>query len=493
LNSLGEYCAMVQPKLLSAFCVFATMFFNSAVVLAQSATFPGTRIGNYAGLQAAVFNPAEVADSRYKFDLNLLGFNLGVANNKASFSLGSVLSTFSSDDALSSLFSGDGRISGQIQFDLLGPSLLVSLKNKSGLALTSRLRGQFTVTDLDGKLAKSIANDLNNEIIFPYTISSGNNMRINTNAWAEYGLTYGRVLMESGDHFLKGGLTVKYLAGAGNSYLQIDNLSGTLINPPLPNSSIYLAPGSRGTIGLGISGNTGSFSPGDLLKSASTGLGFDLGLVYERRTENNLRHPYKYKLSISVLDIGSIKYNRDLSRSGTFSMQVVTLPGFDLATLQASSFADYKQILSSNPNFTAAANNNIPTLKVTLPTSLQVYGDLHLKGNLYVSAGTQLSIVNRSNPENPFVYSSFSVIPRYEGKGLGLYVPVNYNSLSQLAIGTTLRLGPLYVGSGSILSALFSKSKQADVHLGLRIGFLKSTKTLAEETVELLKNMGPSN
>ncbi|MEI9957341.1 MAG: hypothetical protein WDM90_13855 [Ferruginibacter sp.] len=39
--------------------------------------------------------------------------------------------------------------------------------------------------------------------------------------------------------------------------------------------------------------------------------------------------------------------------------------------------------------------------------------------------------------------------------------------------GASFRFGPLYVGSGSVLSALLGNSKQADVHLGLRIGILQ--------------------
>lgn len=485
MNSLSEYCAMMKTKNISAAFFSLTSLFLSFSGFSQSFSFPGTRQGNYTGVQAVYFNPAQAADSRYKFDLNVFGINAGLANNKASFSLGSVFSTFSSNDALNSLFSGDGRISGQTQLDILGPSLLISLPKKSGIALTSRLRGQFTITDLDGKLAKSILNDINNEITFPYTISSGNNMRINVNGWAEYGVSYGRVIKEEGNHFLKIGLTAKYLAGAGNTYLQIDQLSGIIThNPNATNSSVYLAPGSRGVIGLGISGAMGSLSPSDLLKSSSNGFGADLGVVYEYREGVTSNHPYKYRISASLLDIGSIKYQRDLNSSGTYTMLVNSSPGFDLASLQGISLDNYKQVLSSNPNFTAAANNNDPTLKVSLPTSLQLYGDIHLKNNLYLSAGTQISLANRSNPENPFVYSGFTITPRYEGKGLGLYVPVNYNSLSKLSIGTTLRLGPLYLGSGSILSALLSQSKQADIHVGFHIGILKPKKKMKEKLLE---------
>ena len=133
-------------------------------------------------------------------------------------------------------------------------------------------------------------------------------------------------------------------------------------------------------------------------------------------------------------------------------------------------------MLSSSPYFTPSPSNNNATLPVSLPTSLQVFGDLHLLSNLYLSAGTQIGLFNCNKAENPFIYSTLILTPRYEGKAIGLYLPVTYNNLTQLTMGATLRLGPLFVGSGSILSALLSNSKQADINLGLHIGDLKKKK-----------------
>jgi hypothetical protein len=39
--------------------------------------------------------------------------------------------------------------------------------------------------------------------------------------------------------------------------------------------------------------------------------------------------------------------------------------------------------------------------------------------------------------------------------------------------GLSLRLGPLFIGSGSVLSALVGSSKQADVYVGFHFGRLK--------------------
>src|SRR5690606_41558948 len=55
------------------------------VVLAQH--LPGISTGTYSGVNGVFANPANVVDSRYKWDVNLLGFNIGVGNDQASFNL----------------------------------------------------------------------------------------------------------------------------------------------------------------------------------------------------------------------------------------------------------------------------------------------------------------------------------------------------------------------------------------------------------------------
>ncbi|MEJ7914381.1 MAG: hypothetical protein WKF70_14585, partial [Chitinophagaceae bacterium] len=80
--------------------------------------------------------------------------------------------------------------------------------------------------------------------------------------------------------------------------------------------------------------------------------------------------------------------------------------------------------------------------------------------------------------------SSFTLTPRYEGKAFGVYLPINHNSLTQFNAGLSLRAGPLFLGSGSILSAVLGDSKQADFHIGLRFGGLQKDQQKQEEKRE---------
>ena len=111
---------------------------------------------------------------------------------------------------------------------------------------------------------------------------------------------------------------------------------------------------------------------------------------------------------------------------------------------------------------------------MSLPTTLRFNVDYHLSQGWYINGGAQISMVSNSSskPYNTAYYNGFSLTPRFEGRGFGFYVPVAYNQLSKLAAGVGLRFGPLFLGTGSGLTALLGTSKQADAYVGLRIGGL---------------------
>jgi hypothetical protein len=62
-----------------------------------SQNFPGSRSGNYTGVNGVFNNPASIADNKYRWDVNLFSLNGNVGNSNASFSLGNLQAAFGSD------------------------------------------------------------------------------------------------------------------------------------------------------------------------------------------------------------------------------------------------------------------------------------------------------------------------------------------------------------------------------------------------------------
>lgn len=438
--------------------------------------FPGYRFGNFTGVNGVFFNPANIADSRYRFDINLFSVSTFVGNDQAAFKLSEVGETFDSDKITDQFFQGhNGPANAIVSANIHGPSFMFNVGKKSAVAITSRARVMANVVDIDGKLLEELSGDDSKSTGLPYTINSNADMRIAMNAWSEIGASYARILANKGKHFLKGGVTLKYLGGAGNAFLNIDNLKATINEDNI--NGVYLA-NTAGRIGVGFGGvNLSDFESSNILNMESSGFGADLGFVYEYRdaaNQGNNQNKYKFKVGVALLDIGSVKYKKDMDRSGTYAMDINGGERFYLNDIEEKDLDDYNSFFRSRPQFfTPDASNNETEYAVSLPTSLNVDVDYHLHKGFYVSASGLFSLVGKtSKVQNSLYPSYFAVTPRVEGKIVGLYLPVTYNSLTNFNAGLSLRLGPLFVGSGSLITSLVGESKQVDVHVGLRFGSL---------------------
>ncbi len=451
--------------------------------------FPGYRAGNYTGVNGVFFNPANIADSRYRWDFNLFSLSTSVGNNQASFRFKNIGDTFKGDSLVNQFIGKNaGAASGNINANIHGPSLMFNTGRNGAVALTSRARVMINAIDIDGKLADLIKEESDQNYDEPYTINSPNNMRMSVNAWSEFGLSYGHILSDKGEHFFKAGVSLKYLAGAANGYLNIANLKGSIGEDSWSYEPYLYDAGGRLELGLG-GVNISDFDVDKLTSFQSTGFGGDIGFVYEYRPghekykldSNNYRrdlNKYKFRVGMALLDIGSVKYKRDMQRSGAYDIEVNGGSRLYLQQFDEVEIDSLKSFFDNHPQyFTPAAGNDQSTYKVGLPTTLHIDADYHVNRGFYVNLSGQLSLVNtESKPYNSQYYSSFTLTPRYEGRAFGVYVPVSYNKLTSFNAGVSLRMGPLFVGSGSVLTALMGDSKQADVHLGLRFGGLQKDK-----------------
>ncbi|MDI3320187.1 DUF5723 family protein [Pinibacter soli] len=485
-------------KLLAGMTVLSVM---SNVGFAQD--FPGFRSSNYAGVNGVFTNPANAADSRYHWDFNLLSFNANVGNNNASYKLSTVNEFFKDDSLVNKLFPLNNRpANALVALAVHAPSVLFNINQKTSVAVTTRVRGFGNVSDVDSKIVNTIRNQ--DGITYPYTNGSANNMRLAMNGWAEAGLTVGRVLQDKGKHFFKAGITLRYLGGIGNSYAQINNLHGTVVEDA-GGKGKYLTDAS-GLVGVGAGGvniNANNLNASDFTKLDAGGIGGDVGFVYEFRpdfekyqnTDGSLKQgktKYKLKIGVSLLDLGKIKYHTDAINTGLYDVHIPNGEAFYLNTLKGKDINEYNDVLKSYPQyFTPKATAS--SYRVSLPTTLNINVDYRITKKFFINAAGFISTVkNTGKPFNALYSSSISVTPRYEFPIFDFYIPVAYNSLTKLNAGAGLRVGPLFLGSGSVLSALVDKSKQADAYIGIHVGILqKSKKTKPAPATKSQKEIKP--
>lgn len=434
----------------------------------QAQNYEGYRTSNYAGVNAVYSNPAFIADSRYKVDINLVGINASVANSQAKFNLGDINNTFKSDSIKNQLFgTNPGQANALVNLTVNGPAVLFHTPGKLTWAVTTRARVVGNVSQLDGKLVDKVINDLNNDPNLPYTINSSNNQVVNVSGWTEWGISAAREVYARGAHHFTAGVTLKYLAGSGNAHLGLDNFKGT-INADLIKQDAYLN-NTTGRMTLGFSGvNFSDFQAGDLTKFNGHGIGGDLGITYEWRPIGS--KDYKLRIGAAVTDIGHITYDRDMARSGDYKINIPANQAYYLSNLNGVSLDNYASTLANDPVHFQAQNATATSYTVHLPTMLQLDADLHIIQHFAVNLASQMAFAkNENKPYNSAYYSNVTLTPRYENRYFGAFLPLNYNDLSKFNAGAAFRVGPMYIGSGSVLSSLMSDSKQLDVFIGFHI------------------------
>ncbi|HTB53543.1 MAG TPA: DUF5723 family protein [Ferruginibacter sp.] len=448
-----------------------------AISLSSKAqNYAGYSSGNYTGVNSVFFNPGNVVDSRYKWSVNLFSINTTVSNNYATLKTSGLFKSFSNDSSSNYLTrSNFGNANFLIDVDAFGPSVLFNLNSKNSFALTTRGRAMVNIDKIPGNLLNTLENNGNN-VLFPSSFNA-DNFRVTAHAWTEIGLTYGRVLIDK-KNFLKGGITLKYLGGAGAAYYTL-NVNADLNKDAGDN--IYIQNG----VGQMSYGATGISDPNNLqLQFNGSGVGADIGFVYEYRPSMITakdENKYKFKVEAALHDLGSIQYNHG-SSDADYALNTNLNPPFDTLRLdrfdKISSFADIDTALNNaSPMITKTANKN-GKYSMSLPTSLSGSVDYHVVSGLYINLGGMISLnEHSSNVFKTHTADYIILTPRFEGKHFGVSVPISNSSISGFNAGLSLRAGPIFIGSSSVVTDLVrGNTEQIDFHFGIVINSLQKKK-----------------
>ncbi|MGW9685013.1 hypothetical protein [Flagellimonas sp. 2504JD1-5] len=179
----------------------------------RAQSYSGFLTDNYNGVHGILSNPANIADSRLKLDINLVGVSAFFGNDYIGFKLKDAFADYSKVFDEARTFPSANNSMGW-NVDVLGPSVMFNINKKSSLAIFTRGRAFFNVNDVDGSLLEKEGGfDETQDFSISEGVISGA-----TNVWGEIGLTYARVLLDNNEHFIKGGLSLKYLQSAGHYF-----------------------------------------------------------------------------------------------------------------------------------------------------------------------------------------------------------------------------------------------------------------------------------
>ena len=351
----------------------------------------------------------------------------------------------------------------------MGPSFMFNIAPKHSIALFTRARSLTNIMQLNGNLFDEVKDGIDKASDFEFDGGSPNTV---SNTWGEIGVSYAAVLYQKEQHFLKGGITAKYLQGGVNGYFRGKNMNLKLVENLLDPKLSQLE--SQGEL---IIGGSQDFEANDEIKfdTNSMGFGLDLGFFYEWRPkysnydltkakpiDNNFKDLNKYKLrfGLSVTDIGSIKYKNATQYSYDLNnTRTVTQEDID----NADDLYDFL-----NTYYTKTATNS--GLKSKLPTAIHTDLDWNVHNKFYLNLNGDFSLVKKNALNGNSIANRVSMTPRYESRWFSFYVPISSIEYSGMQVGSGLRLGAFFLGSGSVITNLISKDSRAiDFHVGFKI------------------------
>lgn len=429
-------------------CSFFGSFFY-----ASGQSYFGFRDDNYAGIQGVLFNPSAIVDSKYRADVTIFSASGTAQNDLYGVNFAEVLSgDYDLDKDASKNFKSNNR--GNFNADILGPSFMLNIDPVNSIGIFTRVRSVTNMVGVNGELVDEVNKDKSASKSFLITGGNPNGV---TNSWAEIGASYGTVLLDRDEHFIKGGITVKYLMAGVNGYINGSNLSVAFTkNEANPALSQYT---STGTVKTAASYDyeNGKDPKFDM---TSAGVGVDLGFTYEYRTNCHtcMGNRYKFKVAASVTDIGKINY-KDVTENTYNLTGSVTQNDID----DASDIFEF-----FNNNYIKIASRK--GVKANLPTALHTNFDWNIDQRFYLNLSTDFSLVDAKKVNGTAIANSVTFTPRYETRQFSFYLPVTYMQYSGTQLGAGFRAGPLFIGSGSLVSNLFSnKSKASNLYVGLKL------------------------
>jgi hypothetical protein len=440
----------------------------------------GIATSNWSGIAGSYLNPANIGDSRTRFELDLFGVNFGVDNTLGRVNL---------NNAINGSASGSGIFdyANNQKFNMLFPVADVRLPGimasfgKNTVAFSTRVRAVNQFNNFDKTFYQVVTNPPTSVTAAPLVDIQSDNFNWTMHMWSEMRLSYARVLYDKGQHFVKAGVTVSrlggigYLSTIGSIHAQYNPNNGTLTST---HSDIRLQTNIQDTANK-LPTNFNEVMDQFLNAKGGNGWGFDIGAVYEWRTEDEVTgdqssNQYKLRASIAINDIGGIRYNNSRGAHVTGNG---TMSGGEMAD-QSTNYTDFTSYANSHGYY---LDDTAPrTTTVKLPTNMIVGLDYHAISHLYVNGLFIMNMANR-NVFGTSVYNQVTITPRWDTKWFSAALPLTYNTMSGTKVGVGMRVGGFIFGSDDMLMFFGGSHYGMNFYVGGFVPIYKKHTKVTEE------------
>lgn len=415
----------------------AFFFLLTTTLFAQEGI--GVITDNYLPVNQVKINPADMVDQRPWLSINFIGTHGYLRNNFAY--LEETRLKFYETEPTPVFDPPPGRFGKAfVTGEVMGPSATIGYKNQAfGLHTSVRTYANFNrIPAVVGQIIadESVENIANGR----YSMTNG---RVKTMSWAQIGLSYGKTLYQRNDIMIDGGITVNRLIGIHQASLTINEGLVDVVN-------------GNGT----LRELDGKYSYSEPRFGAGGGWGTTIGVNYKKMndyTDSYTPHSrtngckwlgYKYKIGVSLIDLGYIRFNEEA--------RTANLP--DTATIDEVEDVNEDILGVEETKFTGA-----------LPTALSIKADYNILGNYYAN----LLVVQRLSLRNSFGVERsnlLTVSPRYESSLFSISLPLSLANYETPQLGLYFRVGPLAIGTDHLSPFILKRDQRAaSIYFSLNI------------------------
>ncbi|MFZ6052082.1 DUF5723 family protein [Halocola ammonii] len=429
---------------------------------------------NYSPVNTVHNNPASIVDSKAFIDFQLVGFGVFAKNNLAYLPKDEFRfsDTWQNPDAVPEPVFGipSNNSRAHANVSVRGPSVSFAV-GKNSFALTTQVRSVTDLRRVPDHLVRYMENGLQWEPQMGESFSARNVSFASLN-WAEVGLSYGRIVHQRGNDMITAGISLKYLLGFAGGGVRIDRWDYTVLDSTNLETTRF-------------QGEFGFNEPGEEALFNGRGIGADIGVVFKRTTSNVESYTphsprqgcrtsdYEYKLGVSILDLGRIRFNDPFY-------------GYSFDISDPRTWEDYPSFspdgadgISNGLAEEFALNDGggeISNLRIKLPTAISLQYDHKVMNNVYLG-GHWIQGFPRRNSLGPQRPAQVAFIPRFETKRFEASMPLILHEYSSGQIGLMLRLNSIVIGTDNLGAFLFNQDVYgADFYFSLKYTIFRSWK-----------------
>jgi hypothetical protein len=418
--------------------ILTIWLFTCSQVNAQSYT--STYGSAYAGSTGIRNNPAASVNSAYKWDLTLFTVQAKVSTN----------SLFMRNDSVFLTHPFKNRfLHNNIDISLF--NFLYKPNNKHAFAINLRARSYnhirtepLTASDSIYSIHDFLVQNRSTPYLEGFATHTG---------WLEADLNYSRVLHESYNSKLTGGITLQIMKGISGAFARINKLSYLETKTSTDTIYNFITGGSA----FGYSSNydespSGTPTGSEFVKNSLTGLGLSIGAEYLLYGENNNSYQqnnainYQWKIGVALMDLGANKFKSG-EFGGVYRNIDPSITDID-ADRKFTNIESARDLRDSLATIFTTSENISNRFKIGNPTRLVINVDRSFGNNLYLNTDLSINLHGTSGFRRLLSreVNLLTVTPRWETLNWGFYLPIQYNSQNQFHIGAAFKAGPLVLG-----------------------------------------------